>query len=142
MNQPTADDAAVHPNAAIARRAWQAVSAGDLEELATLIHADVVWHATTRHPWYGEHLGLDGAMDYLGKIGESVDRFDATVVDVLASQERAVMLFHVSARRGERTLETDYVMLMSVRGGRIAEIWTSALAPTAVEVFWADLQPH
>lgn len=132
--------ASLHPNARLAERAWQAVSRADRDALAEVVAADVVWHATSRHPWHGEHLGLDGAFDYLARIGESVDAFDATLVDVLASDARALLLFHASARRGERRLECDYALILRVEGEQIVEAWTVALDATAVETFWSDLQ--
>src|SRR5512145_1577983 len=108
-----------HPNAVLARRAWQAVSRADREALAKLVDADVIWHATTRHPWFGKHIGLEGAFDYLAQIGDTVEAFDATLVDVLASDERALILFHVSARRGARRLETDYLLIARAAAGRV-----------------------
>jgi uncharacterized protein len=136
------DDASIHPHALLARRAWQAVSRGDREELAALVASDVVWHATAPHPWFGDHPGLEGAFDFLAQLGAAVEVFDATLLDVLASDERALVLFHVSAQRGGARLETDYVMIARVSGGRIVEIWTAALNARAVEAFWSDALAH
>lgn len=129
-----------HPNELLARRVWQAVSRADAEELATLVAPDVVWHATTRHPWQGDHGGVEGAFAFLARIGESVDVFDATLEDILVSDARAMVLFHVSARRGTRRLEASYLMMARVEKARFAEIWTASLDPRAVEDFWADLR--
>ena len=56
--------------------------------------------------------------------------------DLLVSEERAATVTHVSARRGDRRLEVEFVVLYRITGGRIAEVWTAPLDPRATDAFW------
>ena len=127
----------IKDNLDLAHRAWDAVSIGDVESLQTLWDEHIVWHATARGtPWAGDHRGREVVLDFLARIGESVEIFDARLDDVLASDQRVALLIHVSARREDMKLEVDYQLLGRVQRGLIAEIWTTPLDPRALESFW------
>ena len=77
------------PLLALARRAWEAVSDSDVDELEKLWAPDLVWHALGRGtPWAGDHAGREAVLDYLARIGESVETFDARLDDLLTSPDR------------------------------------------------------
>ena len=127
-----------HPHAAMARRAWDALSRGDSEALRALLAPDVLWHATARRtPWTGGHRGPDAILDFLARVGEVADEFRARMVDLLVSEERVLIAFHVQIRVGSRRVELDYLLLGRVAKGRFAEIWTLPLDPDAIEAFWS-----
>jgi ketosteroid isomerase-like protein len=124
-------------NIELAHRGWAAVSRGDVESLQQVFDENIVWHATARGtPWAGDHVGRDAVLDFLARIGESVETFDARLDDVLASDERAALLLHVSARREHLKLEVDYQLLVRIQRSLVAEIWTSPLDPRVLETFW------
>lgn len=125
-----------HPHAQLARAAWQAVSRGDVEALERLFSPDVVWHATARTLWRGDHRGRRAVLDFLARIGESMDVFDARLDDLLVSESRVSMLFHISGRAGDRRLEVDYQLLARIAGGQVVEVFTMALDPGALEEFF------
>jgi ketosteroid isomerase-like protein len=125
-------------NVELARRAWDAISRGDSDALRDTMTEDVVWRATARGtPWSGVHKGQDAVVDFLARVGEVSDFFQAQLVDVLASSERALWVFHASFRRGGRVAELDYLLLGRVRDGRFAELWTAPLDPETIERFWS-----
>lgn len=127
-----------HPNARIAREAWEAISRGDVEALLRALDPKVVWHATARGtPWFGTHRGAESVVDYLARVGEASEFFQATLVDVLASDDRALLVFHASFRRAGRVAELDYLLLGRIVDGRVAEMWTTPLDPGTIEAFWA-----
>lgn len=127
-----------HPNVTIARRAWEAISRGDVETLMEALDRDVVWHATARGtPWFGTHRGAESVVDYLARVGEASDFFEATLADVLASEERVLLVFHAAFRRKGRVAELDYLLLARIRDGLVAELWTTPLDPGTIEEFWA-----
>lgn len=123
---------AEHPNAILARAAWQAVSVGDVDALERMFAPDVVWHARGDTPWRGDHAGRDAVLGFLARIGELMDVFDARLLDVLVSDERVALLFHVTGRSGGRVLETDYQLLARAEQDRVAEVWTLPLDPEAL----------
>ena len=127
-----------HPNAQLARRAWDAISQGDAPALRATMNEDVVWHATARGtPWAGTHKGSDAVVDFLARVGEASDVFHASLVEVLASDERVLFVFRTALRRQGRVAELDYLLLGQVRDGRFSELWTVPLDPVAIESFWA-----
>ncbi len=126
-----------HPNATLIRDAWRAVARGDTETLNQLCVEEIQWHATGRTPWIGDHQGLDAVLDHLGRVGESSDVFDAHLMDLLVSEGRAATVMHVSARRGDRRLEVEFVILYRITEGKISEVWTAPLDRRATDAFWA-----
>jgi ketosteroid isomerase-like protein len=127
-----------HPNAQLARHAWEAISRGDVDALLSLLDPEVVWHATARGtPWFGVHRGAESVVDYLARVGEVSDFFEATLADVLASDDRALLVFHASFRRDGRVADLDYLLLGRIAKGRVVEMWTTPLDPATIEQFWA-----
>jgi len=129
---------AEHPNIALARRAWQALAEADTEALGEILAADVVWHATGNTPWRGENRGFDAVLDYLARVGEFADAFEARLDDILASRDRVLLVFHASVERDGQRLEVDYLCLAHIEEGRANEVWTLPLDPDSVAHFWAN----
>ena len=125
-----------HPNAQLARAAWQAVSIGNVDGLERILAPDIVWHATARAPWRGDHVGRDAVSNFLARIGEMMEVFDARLDDVLVSDERVAMVFHVRAQVVSRSVEVDYLLLAAIRHERVTEIWTLPLDPAALATFF------
>jgi ketosteroid isomerase-like protein len=126
-----------HPNASLIRDALRAVARGESETLKQLCADGIQWHATGRTPWAGDHEGIDAVLDYLGRMGEAADVFDVDLTDLLVSEERAVTVMQVSARRGDRRLAVQFVILYWIAEGKIAEVCSAPLDPHATDVFWA-----
>lgn len=133
---PSSSFADTHPNAEIVQRAWQAVAKADFEALQSLWARDIVWHVTATNPWTGDHVGREAVLDYLADVGEAGEAYEATLVDVLASDDRALLLSRVTARRGERSIDTLQGMLARIENGSIAEVWTLPLEPHVFADFW------
>ncbi len=129
-----------HPNAALVRRVWDAIARGDADALRSFLAPDLVWRATARGtPWAGEHQGVDAAIDMLARVGEATDVFDAKLIDILASDARVLLIFRVRIVIGTRDIELDYLLLAEVEDARLAQIWSAALDPQAIEAFWNGL---
>ena len=125
-----------HPNAALIRSVLRAVARGESETLKHLCADGIQWHATGRTPWGGDHEGIDAVLDYLGRVGEAADVFEADLTDLLVSEERAATVMQISARRGDRRLEVQFVILYRIAGGKVAEAWSAPLDPRATDAFW------
>jgi len=126
-----------HPNATLIRNVLRAVARGETEALKQLCADGILWHAMGRTPWAGDHEGIDAVLDYLGRVGEAADVFDADLEDLLVSEERAATVMQISARRGDRRLEVQFLILYRVARGKIAEAWSAPLDPHATDAFWA-----
>ena len=126
-----------HPNAEIARAAWEAVAHGDAQALGKAFSPDVVWHASGRGPRSGTYTGLDAVLEYLAEIGDAAQRFDMRLDDVLVSENRAVVLFSVEGQRRGRRLVTDFMVLFQIEAGLVVEAWAVPRDQHAVDEFWA-----
>ncbi len=126
-----------HPNAEIARAAWEAVAHGDAQALAKAFSPDVVWHASGRGPRSGAFAGLDAVLEYLAEIGDAAQRFDMRLDDVLVSENRAMVLFSVEGQRRGRRLVTDFIVLFQIEAGLVVEAWAVPRDQHAVDEFWA-----
>jgi ketosteroid isomerase-like protein len=127
-----------HPNRKIAEQAWEAVATSDVAALRELWAEDIVWHVTARNPWMGDHVGADAVLEYLAQVGEAGETYDSSLEDVLVSDDRALLVCQVSARRGGRRVDTWQCMLARIAGGKIAEVWTLPLEPNALAAFWNE----
>ncbi len=119
-------------------RLWTAVAEADTDTLREIWSEKIIWHATGRNPWAGTYEGPDAVLDYLAHVGESVDVFDARLDDVLSSENRMCLVFHVHTERGHLLLDLDYSLLARMEDGKVAEVWTTPLNPRSLERFWHD----
>lgn len=126
-----------HPNAEIARSAWEAVAHGDSETLAHLCKKDIVWHSAGRGPHSGDFRGFEAVLDHLRSLGEDAERFSSRPVAVLGGEDRAAVIFHATGQRRGRTLDLDYVLLFRMEEQHIAEISLVSFDQRADEEFWA-----
>jgi ketosteroid isomerase-like protein len=126
-----------HPWDRVARRAWDAVSQSDVDELAAILADDAVWHAAGRGSRAGDYHGRAEIFDYLAGVGEDTDRFDATIEDVLVGKRFAAILFDVEGLRKGRALSVKFVIVLRIEGDRITEVWSVPRDQLAVDEFWA-----
>jgi len=126
-----------HPHARLARTVWQAVSEGDADTLSEVCTEDIAWHASGRGRRAGSYRGQEAVFAHLASIGEDADRFDLTLEDIMVGGERVSVLFGMSGLRKGRRLETSFVLLFRIEGGRLAEVWSVARDQYAVDEFWA-----
>lgn len=126
-----------HPLAKLAHTAWEAAAHGDRETLARVCAPDVTWHASGRGARSGVYRGVDAVLEYLASIGDAAERFDSRLEEVLVGDGVAAVLFRVLGHRRDRQLDTGFILLFRVSGGRIAEVWAVPRDQHAVDEFWA-----
>ncbi len=126
-----------HPNAKLARTAWEAAARSDTETLSRVCSADLVWHASGRGPRSGLHRGLHDVFEYLAAIGDAAERFDSQLEHVLTGDDLVAVLFTVKGRRRGKQLDTGFILIFQVEEGRIVEVWAVPRDQHAVDEFWA-----
>lgn len=125
-----------HPHAVLARAAWEAVSASDVEAIGHLCTEELTWHASGRGARSGDYRGRDAVIEYLAAIGDATDRFDSRLDEILVNDSLVAVLFNVSGTRGERALDTGFILLFRIEDQRIAEVWAVPRDQHAVDEFW------
>jgi hypothetical protein len=82
-------------------------------------------------------LAWEAVFGFLAAVGDLADRFDSTLEDILVGSKYVSVLFRVSGLRGERKLDTGYILIFRIEESRIAEIWAVPRDQYAVDEFWA-----
>jgi ketosteroid isomerase-like protein len=131
---------AEHPNAALVRRAMQAMTEQDMskaqQEMAIVdafMADDIVWHEIGRaEPRRGKDelraAMMGGARDY---------SITYELHDVVANDDHAVALGSATATRGSVTLTYRTAEIFHMRDGRATERWSFSDDTAAIIAFFA-----
>jgi len=122
---------AEHPNAVIARRLNDAFASRDIEALEALIADDAVWHEI------GRSEPRRGRAEMRAGMGEMDYEITATLHDVLATDDHAIVLAEATATRQGRTLHYRVAEIYHIRDGRITERWAFSDDTAAITEFFA-----
>ena len=127
-----------HPNAEVFKRVYGAFTTGDMDGLARLIAPDVVWHVPGTNLISGEYTSRDAIFGCFSKIFElSAGSYRPHLHDIVANDQHTVALMHVTASRGDKTLDQDYAFIAHIREGQIAELWEAWTEGPAWNDFWS-----
>ena len=122
-----------HPNAKILREMADRMRTGDMEGALDVLADDVEWHEIGRtEPTRGkEALGQ--------RYAESVGDFEiqADLHDVLATDDHAIQLMNVTARRGGKTLEYRTAEIYHMSDGKITARWAFSDDTAAILEFFS-----
>jgi ketosteroid isomerase-like protein len=127
-----------HPHFVIAQELWRALATSDLEALGRLFPDDLVWHASGRGSRSGTFHGREAVLDYLARIGEDAERFDSALEDILVGENHTALVTRVTGVRGERKLETGFVVLLRIVNACVAEVWAIPRDQLAIDEFWSE----
>ena len=129
--------ASEHPNAALARRLWQAISEGDGSALVgELLAPDVVWRSYGDNPLAGEAKGVEASLERLARIGENVDELRTELREVYAGEHGAVIWARTHAERGPKVLDGHLLVHLRIEGGHIVSASVVAMDQRRNDEFW------
>ena len=126
-------------NAEVMRKGYDAFSRGDMDALRNeLFTPDIVWHQGGRNQTSGDYRGTDAVLGLFGKLFQLTDgTFQVEVHDVLASEEHAVVLARVRARRAGKTIEHgQYSHVCHFQDGKLSEAWIVDVDPYELDEFF------
>jgi ketosteroid isomerase-like protein len=113
-----------HVNEEVARKATEAISKGDMETFLSLHTDDSVVHFPGRGPLAGDYRGKNGITDMFQRQMKMLDSPPQIENhDILANDNHAVVLNKTRATRGGKTIEQQQVVVLHIKGGKIAEAW-------------------
>jgi uncharacterized protein len=113
-----------HPNEQVARTATEALSKRDMEGFLSHHADDVVVHFPGRGPMAGDYKGKDGVAKLFQQQMQILDSPpEIDTHDVLANDDHAVVLNNVRASVRGQSLDQQQVVVMHIKGGKIAEVW-------------------
>ena len=125
-------------NEALVRRIFDAFARKEGFALRGLFAEDAVWTVPGRSVMAGTYRGRDAIFRFLGRLPKETDgTYSSSLIDVLASDDRAAALYRASGERHGRRLELDQVLLFSVESGLVQRVLALPSDPDAFEAFWA-----
>jgi ketosteroid isomerase-like protein len=125
-------------NETVVRAIFDAFARRDAFALRGLFAPDAVWIVTGEGAMAGDHRGREAIFRFLGRLPkETAGTYRSRLVDVLASGERAAVLYRASGERRGRRLDLDQVLLFRFEGGLVQEVLALPSDPAAFEEFWA-----
>ena len=128
---------AEHPNAQLARDAFDAMARGDTEWLQAHMHPDVVLHQGGRFPTAGTYVGRDAVFAHMLEFFALVDfSFKFDLHDIAATEDHAIALVTVSIDYQGRHLDFDEAHIWHVRDGVTTEMWAVPKDPYEVDAFF------
>ena len=127
-----------HPNVARTRDAYEAFSRGDLDAVGAQLTDDVVWHVAGNSPLAGDYKGQDEIFGFFGRLFEmSEGTLKLEVHDILANDEHATVLVHMTAKRGDRMIDQNAVHVFEIVDGKTKEFWSFEEDQRAQDEFWS-----
>jgi ketosteroid isomerase-like protein len=123
-------------SAAVARDIWLATSEGDADALRRLLTPTVVWRALARGALTGTAQGADAVIDLFARSGELVDALTSELIDIYSSADGAVVHYRLHAARGPSRLDTEMLLVLRVRAGRVSEALSVPVRQKESEAFW------
>ena len=126
-------------NAAIVRRGYEALSAGNLALLTELFDEKAAWHTPGRGLLAGDAVGRDAVFAQLGRYaGETGGTFEARLQRVLTDEDGRVIGIHhsVAERRGKR-LDVYCCIVFEFENGRIVDAQEHYYDLGAWDEFWS-----
>jgi ketosteroid isomerase-like protein len=126
-----------HPNAAVVRRLFAAFERKDAFALRGFFADEAVWHVGGSSRLAGAYRGRREIVRFLGSLPRLTEgTYTSRLIDVLASDERAAVLYRATGRREGRELDIDQVLLFTLRDGIVSEVLALPSDQPAFDAFW------
>ncbi|MGH8777962.1 nuclear transport factor 2 family protein [Paraburkholderia sp.] len=95
------------------------------EELAELFTPDLIWDIpgdVGALPWIGRKVGRSAATDFFRDTATMVERVSLDIQDVLASEERAVIVGELKTliNHTGKLIETAFAIILTFAGDKVA----------------------
>jgi len=125
-------------NVAVVQGYFEALKAGDLAKLGSLLADDIVWHQPGSSRLSGTYRGVSEVSSLFKQFMEisggsfQIDRVDA----IMANGNLVSAILHFRAERGKHKMAMGGVDLMRIEGGRIKEVWLFSADQEAEDCFW------
>ena len=112
-----------HPNAAAARRSYEAWNSGDLDVIRSYFTDDAVLHLAGNNAMSGTYSGRDAVMDAIARNIQGWGPH-AEVETILGSDDHVIVFCQVTSERDGKTL--DVVLAQAIKfnaEGKVTEAW-------------------
>jgi ketosteroid isomerase-like protein len=127
----------VHDNASVVRRLFEAFERKDAFALRGFFAEDAVWHVGGLSVVGTTYYGRREIVRFLGSLPRLTEgTYSSRVIDVLASDERAAVLYRATGRREGRELDIEQLLLFTILDGMVTEVLALPSDQQAFDEFW------
>ena len=124
---------------AVVRKTYREFEQGDLDLLRVVMADDVIWHEPGKSGLAGDYQGPEAVLGLLGELKDrSGGTFEIEVLDVLAKEERAVVLQRETATRNGRSLDVIAAVEFEIHHEKVTEATVYHCDGYQFDEFWAD----
>ena len=125
-------------NEAVVRRIFDAFAQKRGFALRDVFAAEATWVVPGEGTMAGTFTGRDQIFAFLGRLPKETDgTYSSSLIDVLASEDRAAALYRASGQRKGARLDLDQVLLFRIEGGVVQHVLALPSDPAAFEAFWS-----
>ena len=126
-------------NLDLIRRAYEAFGRGDIPTVLGIFDPSIQWHVPGRSPLSGDYKGHDDVVGFFTKSQElAAGTLSIEIDDMLAGNERVVVLCTVLAQRHGQHLSAPEVHVWRVADGRAVEFREYQGDQQAEDEFWSQ----
>jgi ketosteroid isomerase-like protein len=125
-------------NEALVRRIFDAFAQKRGFALRNAFAADATWTVPGSGSMAGTFKGREEIFAFLGRLPkETGGTYASSLIDVLASDDRAAALYRARGERNGRRLELDQVLLFQIEEGLVQDVLALPSDPAAFDSFWS-----
>jgi uncharacterized protein len=125
-------------NEALVRRIFDAFAQKRGFALRDVFADDATWVVPGEGSMAGTFSGREQIFSFLGRLPKETDgTYSSSLIDVLASEDRAAALYRASGERRGISLDLDQVLLFRIEDGLVRQVLALPSDPAAFERFWA-----
>lgn len=126
-----------HPNATTVRQLFAAFERKEAFALRSFFADDAVWNVGGSSRLAGTYRGRREIVRFLGSLPRLTEgTYASRLIDVLASDDRAAVLYRATGRREGRELDIDQLLLFTLQDGIVTEVLALPSDQAAFDAFW------
>jgi uncharacterized protein len=126
-----------HAYASLVRGLFTAFERKNAFALRSFFADDAVWPVGGSSRLAGTYCGRREIVGFLGSLPRLTDgTYASRLIDVLASDNRAAVLYRATGRREGRELDIDQLLLFTLRDGVVTEVLALPSDQSAFDAFW------
>lgn len=125
-------------NAELVRTIFRAFSERQGMSLRDVFAEDARWTVPGSGIMAGTFEGREQIFRFLARLPkETGGTYRSTLIDVLASDDRAAALYRASGERNGKPLDLEQVLLFRIADGQVVDVVALPTDPAAFDAFWA-----
>jgi ketosteroid isomerase-like protein len=125
-------------NAALIRSGYDAFSKGDIPGAFAVFAEDIMWHVPGRGPVSRDYHGHAEVLEFFRHFMElSGGTFRIAIDDILAKDDRVVVLCTESGERDGKSWSSPQVHVWTVKDGRATVFWQFQGDQQTEDEFWS-----